>query len=80
MEGDAQARRVALAIGQNDLKDKVQMRLRAHMPNWRTLKRYPDALIPLRASVLRAPNLRGTHNILAATYAQLGDSKWPAWR
>jgi adenylate cyclase len=37
------------------------------------LKRYPQALPPLRECVSRAPNLRGAQAWLAATYAQLGN-------
>jgi len=38
-----------------------------------TLKQYLQALPPLRESVSRAPNLRGGHERLAATYVQLGN-------
>jgi adenylate cyclase len=38
-----------------------------------TLKQYLQALPPLRESVSRAPNFRGGHERLAATYAQLGN-------
>jgi len=37
------------------------------------LKQYPQSLLPLRECVSRAPNLRGAHARLAATYAQLGN-------
>jgi adenylate cyclase len=37
------------------------------------LEQYPQALPPLRECVSRAPNLRGGHERLAATYAQLGN-------
>jgi adenylate cyclase len=37
------------------------------------LKQYPQALPVLRECVSRAPNVRGGHIWLAATYAQLGD-------
>jgi hypothetical protein len=37
------------------------------------LKQYSQALAPLRECVSRAPNLRGGHGRLAATYARLGD-------
>ncbi len=36
------------------------------------LKRYSEAIPPLRECVSRAPNLRSGHQWLAATYAQLG--------
>ena len=36
------------------------------------LKQYSQALPPLREYVSRAPNFRGGHACLAATYAQLG--------
>ena len=35
-------------------------------------KRYAEAVISLRECVTKAPNLRGGHSALAATYAQLG--------
>jgi len=37
-----------------------------------TLKRYSEALVPLRECAARAPKMRTTHVWLAATYAQLG--------
>jgi adenylate cyclase len=36
------------------------------------LKRYAEALPPLRECISRAPNMRAAHVFLAATYAQLG--------
>jgi len=39
-------------------------------------KQYSEALPLLRESVARAPNLRGGHVFLAATYAQLGRIEW----
>jgi adenylate cyclase len=39
------------------------------------LKRYAEALPLLRECISRAPNLRMTHILLAATYAQLGQSE-----
>jgi adenylate cyclase len=39
------------------------------------LKRYSDAVQPLRECVSRAPDMRGGHSWLAATHAQLGQLK-----
>jgi adenylate cyclase len=36
------------------------------------LKRYSEALPPLRECVSRAPNIRAGHSWLAATFARLG--------
>ena len=47
------------------------------VPNWLgfayyMLRRYSEAIPPLRECASRAPNFRGAHERLAATYAQLG--------